>query len=76
MQTLSTSFLRPAQAAWEKGILRTMHSPGVYSFRDLQDRGYSRADIERLMRDGKLLQIGGGTDEIQISRIARDLLGR
>jgi len=32
--------------------------------------------VERLMRDAKLLQIGGGTDEIQISRIARDLLGR
>ncbi len=60
MQTLSTSFLRPAQAAWEKGILRTMHSPGVYSFRDLQDRGYSRADIERLMRDGKLLRFARG----------------
>jgi alkylation response protein AidB-like acyl-CoA dehydrogenase len=27
-----------------------------------------------LARDAKLLQIGGGTDEIQILHIARDLL--
>lgn len=30
--------------------------------------------VEMLMRDAKLLQIGGGTDEIQITRIARQLL--
>jgi acyl-CoA dehydrogenase len=30
--------------------------------------------VERLARDAKLLQIGGGTDEIQILAIARDLL--
>ncbi len=30
--------------------------------------------VEMLMRDAKLLQIGGGTDEIQITRIARELL--
>ncbi len=30
--------------------------------------------VEQLMRDAKLLQIGGGTDEIQIINIARHLL--
>jgi alkylation response protein AidB-like acyl-CoA dehydrogenase len=30
--------------------------------------------VEMLARDAKLLQIGGGTDEIQILRIARELL--
>jgi alkylation response protein AidB-like acyl-CoA dehydrogenase len=29
-----------------------------------------------LARDAKLFQIGGGTDEIQILRIARELLER
>jgi alkylation response protein AidB-like acyl-CoA dehydrogenase len=32
--------------------------------------------VEMLMRDAKLLQIGGGTDEIQIINIARHLLAR
>ena len=32
--------------------------------------------VEQLARDAKVLQIYGGTDEIQISQIARDLLGR
>jgi acyl-CoA dehydrogenase len=31
--------------------------------------------VEMLARDAKLLQIGGGTDEIQIINIARHLLG-
>jgi alkylation response protein AidB-like acyl-CoA dehydrogenase len=30
--------------------------------------------VEQLARDAKLLQIGGGTDEIQIVHVARDLL--
>jgi alkylation response protein AidB-like acyl-CoA dehydrogenase len=30
--------------------------------------------VEMLARDAKLLQIGGGTDEIQIINIARSLL--
>ena len=30
--------------------------------------------VEMLMGDAKLLQIGGGTDEIQIGLIARQLL--
>jgi hypothetical protein len=30
--------------------------------------------VEQLARDAKLLQIGGGTDEIQIINIARNLL--
>ncbi len=37
--------------------------------------GYMREyHVEMLMRDAKLLQIGGGTDEIQIITIARQLL--
>jgi hypothetical protein len=32
--------------------------------------------VEMLARDAKLLQIGGGTDEIQILRIAREVLAR
>jgi alkylation response protein AidB-like acyl-CoA dehydrogenase len=31
--------------------------------------------VEQLCRDAKVLQIYGGTDEIQVSQIARDLLG-
>jgi acyl-CoA dehydrogenase len=39
--------------------------------------GYMREGIvEMLARDAKLLQIGGGTDEIQILRIAREVLSR
>jgi hypothetical protein len=37
--------------------------------------GYMREfHVEQLVRDAKLLQIGGGTDEIQIINIARSLL--
>ncbi len=37
--------------------------------------GYMKEyQVERFMRDAKLLQIGGGTDEIQILHIARDLV--
>lgn len=37
--------------------------------------GYMREGrVEKLMRDAKLLQIGGGTDDIQALRIARELL--
>jgi alkylation response protein AidB-like acyl-CoA dehydrogenase len=32
--------------------------------------------VEQLARDAKILQIYGGTDEIQITAIARDLLSR
>ncbi len=32
--------------------------------------------VEQLCRDAKVLQIYGGTDEIQITQIARDLLSR
>jgi len=39
--------------------------------------GYtSEYPVEQLARDAKVLQIYGGTDEIQISAIARDLLSR
>ena len=31
--------------------------------------------VEMLARDAKLLQIGGGTDEIQTLRIAQQLIG-
>jgi acyl-CoA dehydrogenase len=38
--------------------------------------GYmSEFQVEQLCRDAKVLQIYGGTDEIQISQIARNLLG-
>ncbi|WP_428266090.1 acyl-CoA dehydrogenase family protein [Haliangium sp.] len=41
----------------------------------LGGNGYMREyRVEMLMRDAKLLQIGGGTDEIQIINIARHLL--
>jgi hypothetical protein len=37
--------------------------------------GYmSEFQVEQLARDAKVLQIYGGTDEIQITHIARDLL--
>ncbi len=39
--------------------------------------GYMREyQVERFMRDAKLLQIGGGTDEIQTLHVARDLIER
>jgi alkylation response protein AidB-like acyl-CoA dehydrogenase len=38
--------------------------------------GYmSENQVEQLCRDAKVLQIYGGTDEIQVTHIARDLLG-
>ncbi|GAB4535306.1 MAG: acyl-CoA dehydrogenase family protein [Haliangiales bacterium] len=41
----------------------------------LGGNGYMREyRVEMLMRDAKLLQIGGGTDEIQIINVARHLL--
>jgi alkylation response protein AidB-like acyl-CoA dehydrogenase len=41
----------------------------------LGGNGYMREfHVEQLARDAKLLQIGGGTDEIQIINIARHLL--
>jgi alkylation response protein AidB-like acyl-CoA dehydrogenase len=39
--------------------------------------GYmSEYHVEQLCRDAKVLQIYAGTDEIQVSSIARDLLAR
>jgi alkylation response protein AidB-like acyl-CoA dehydrogenase len=39
--------------------------------------GYmSEFRVEQLARDAKVLQIYGGTDEIQITHIAKDLLRR
>ena len=39
--------------------------------------GYmSEYHVEQLARDAKVLQIYGGTDEIQVSQLARDLLSR
>jgi alkylation response protein AidB-like acyl-CoA dehydrogenase len=39
--------------------------------------GYmSENHVEQLCRDAKVLQIYGGTDEIQVRAIARDLIGR
>lgn len=39
--------------------------------------GYMReARVEQLMRDAKILQIYGGTDEMQVIAIAKDLLSR
>jgi alkylation response protein AidB-like acyl-CoA dehydrogenase len=32
--------------------------------------------FEKLMRDAKMFEIGGGTNEIQLDTIARQLLGR
>ncbi len=41
----------------------------------LGGNGYMRAyPVEMLMRDAKLLQIGGGTDDIQILAVARGLI--
>jgi hypothetical protein len=36
----------------------------------------SENHVEQLCRDAKVLQIYGGTDEIQVRAIARDLLAR
>lgn len=39
--------------------------------------GYTREyDVERMLRDAKLCEIGEGTSEIQRLKIARDILGR
>ena len=37
---------------------------------------YQWSDEHQMMRDAKVLQIYAGTDEIQITHIARDLLSR
>jgi alkylation response protein AidB-like acyl-CoA dehydrogenase len=42
----------------------------------LGGQGYmSESHVEQLARDAKVLQIYGGTDEIQITQVARGLLG-
>jgi acyl-CoA dehydrogenase len=48
---------------------------GLEAVQILGGNGYMREyHVEQLARDAKLLQIGGGTDEIQILHIARALL--
>ena len=41
-----------------------------------RQRLHGRVPVEQLARDAKVLQIYAGTDEIQITHIAKDLLRR
>ena len=64
----SASKLYAAQAAMEVALEAVQLFGG---------NGYmAEYQVEQLCRDAKVLQIYGGTDEIQITQIARDLLSR
>ena len=65
--TLTPAIFSSAQATMEVTIEAVQLFGG---------NGYmAEYQVEQLCRDAKVLQIYGGTDEIQISQIARNLLG-
>ncbi len=70
------SNMSPAEASATKlYCARAATEVALEAVQILGGNGYMREyHVEQLMRDAKLLQIGGGTDEIQIINIARHLL--
>lgn len=68
--------MTPAEASATKlYCARAATEVGLEAVQILGGNGYMREyHVEQLARDAKLLQIGGGTDEIQILAIARFLL--
>ncbi|MFO0673732.1 MAG: acyl-CoA dehydrogenase family protein [Polyangiaceae bacterium] len=74
-ETLGTP-LSPTEASAAKlYAARTATECAMEAVQIMGGAGYmSGSVVEMMARDAKLLQIGGGTDEVQIARIARDLL--
>ena len=68
--------MNPAEASATKlYTARAATECALDAIQILGGNGYTQEyKVEMLMRDAKLLQIGGGTDEIQIISIARHLL--
>ena len=61
--------------AWKLYCARAATEVAMEAVQLMGGNGYMREfHVEQLARDAKLLQIGGGTDEIQIVTIARNLL--
>jgi alkylation response protein AidB-like acyl-CoA dehydrogenase len=62
-------------SSWKLYCARAATECGMEAVQLMGGNGYMREfHVEQLARDAKLLQIGGGTDEIQIVTIARQLL--
>ncbi len=70
--------LEPSEACAQKlYCARTTTDVAMDAVQLMGGAGYMTGSVVEMMaRDAKLFQIGGGTDEIQILRIARDLLER
>jgi alkylation response protein AidB-like acyl-CoA dehydrogenase len=68
--------MTPAEASAAKlYCARAATESAMEAIQLLGGNGYMQEyRVEMLARDAKLLQIGGGTDEIQIINIARHLL--
>jgi hypothetical protein len=75
--TLEGKTMTPAEASAAKlYCARAATDSAMDAVQVLGGNGYmAEYRVEMLARDAKLLQIGGGTDEIQIINIARNLLG-
>jgi alkylation response protein AidB-like acyl-CoA dehydrogenase len=62
-------------SAWKLYCARAATECAMEAVQLMGGNGYMREfHVEMLARDAKLLQIGAGTDEIQIVTIARHLL--
>jgi acyl-CoA dehydrogenase len=74
--TKTGSTMTPAEASATKlYCARAATEVALEAVQIMGGNGYMREyHVEQLARDAKLLQIGGGTDEIQIINIARSLL--
>jgi acyl-CoA dehydrogenase len=74
--TKTGSSMTPAEASATKlYCARAATEVALEAVQIMGGNGYMREyHVEQLARDAKLLQIGGGTDEIQIINIARSLL--
>jgi alkylation response protein AidB-like acyl-CoA dehydrogenase len=70
------SSMTPAEASATKlYCARSATEVAMEAVQIFGGNGYMREyHVEQLARDAKLLQIGGGTDEIQIINIARHVL--
>jgi alkylation response protein AidB-like acyl-CoA dehydrogenase len=75
--TAAGTSMSPAEASATKlYCARAATEVAMDAVQVLGGNGYMQEyRVEMLARDAKLLQIGGGTDEIQIINIARHLLG-
>jgi len=74
-QQLKVGISQAEASAMKLYCARAATESALEAIQIMGGNGYMREyHVEMLMRDAKLLQIGGGTDEIQIVTIARQLL--